>query len=154
MGEEKNKINFDKKRISRYKDKFTYFEKIFKQVEKWTKSIDSNKFVEDVSLERQFAVFHAFQILMETITDLTTMQVKDLKMPPKDDYFNIETLKEKKIISAELALKIKEANGLRNRIVHEYNGIDEKIAYKTILKLLKDIKTFKEVVRQWLKENL
>ena len=66
---------------------------------------------------------------------------------------NIEILKKKKVITSDLVAKISEANGLRNRIVHDYNGLDEKVAYTNMLKILKDLKVFEDETKKWLKMN-
>ncbi|MCK4287149.1 MAG: DUF86 domain-containing protein, partial [Candidatus Lokiarchaeota archaeon] len=63
------------------------------------------------------------------------MIVKDVKLIPKDDYSNINIIKNKKIVNSDLAAKLREANGLRNRIVHDYNGLDNEIAYNRLKNL-------------------
>ncbi|GAH29231.1 unnamed protein product, partial [marine sediment metagenome] len=45
------------------------------------------------------------------------------------------------------------ANGLRNRIVHDYNGLDNEIAFNRVIDLLKYLKKFMEEVKEWLKKN-
>ena len=82
------------------------------------------------------------------------MYVKDLNIVPKDDYSNLDILIKKDLISKDLCKNLKKANGLRNHIVHEYNGINEEIAYDAILNLLEDLKKFKEMIKKWLKKNL
>lgn len=79
--------------------------------------------------------------------------VKDLRTIPKDDYSNIKIMENKKIISSNLAAKLREANGLRNRIVHDYNSLDDSIAYNRIKVLLNHFKEFKVNVKEWLKTN-
>lgn len=49
------------------------------------------------------------------------MIVKDLGLMVNDDYKNLDVLKERKIISTEMHNTMKKLNGLRNRIVHDYN---------------------------------
>ncbi len=81
------------------------------------------------------------------------MIVKDMKKIPKDDYSNIDILKKKKIITPVLTTNISEANGLRNRIVHNYNGLDDTIAHARLLELLKHVENFKEEIKKWLKKR-
>jgi len=71
----------------------------------------------------------------------------------KDDYSNIDTLVEKNIINAKLGGRLKEANGLKNRIVHDYNGLDDSIAYERILALIVVFKDYKNGVNKWLAKN-
>lgn len=82
------------------------------------------------------------------------MICKDAGVPPKDDYTNIETLKELGIINAEVMEKLVEANGLRNRLVHHYNKLDDRIAFESIKELLDDLLIFVEVVEGWIAKRL
>ena len=143
----------NKERITRYKEKEEHFNRIFEKLKKWTSDVSVNEFLTKTSLEKQFAIYHAYQIIVEIITDLAAMAVKDLKIIPKDDYININILAENKIISKTLATKIKDANGLRNRIVHNYNGLDDEIAYKSILTTINDIEKYMEAIIIWIKKN-
>ncbi|KKM77242.1 hypothetical protein LCGC14_1372040 [marine sediment metagenome] len=153
MAEEEKKFQIDEKRFKRYYDKFIQFDKNFKLLNEWSKEISINKFLNEAGVERQFAIYHAFQIILEIVGDISAMLVKDLQLIPKDDYTNIEFLKEKNIISHDLAKIIKDANGLRNRVVHNYNGLDDQLAYKGILNLKEEINNFIVVIKQWLKNN-
>jgi uncharacterized protein YutE (UPF0331/DUF86 family) len=143
----------EEERIKRYSDKIEYLNQTAENLCDWIGDIDSREFVESINLQKQYGIYHAFQIGIEIITDLVAMMVKDLRTIPKDDYSNIKILENKKIISSNLAAKLKEANGLRNRIVHDYNGLDNSIAYNRIKDLLNPLKEFKVSVKEWLKTN-
>ncbi len=82
------------------------------------------------------------------------MLLKDEKEVPRDDYTNISILEERGIISHDLALVLKELNGLRNRIVHEYNGLSDEIAFNSIETLLPEVEKFLRVVKEWLKTKI
>lgn len=153
MEEKNKKLVLDDKRVNRYNDKFIQFDKNFKFLKEWTDGVDVNDFLNNVGVERQFAIYYAFQIILEIAGDLSAMLVKDLQLVPKDDYTNVEILKKKNIITNDLANNIKDANGLRNRIVHNYNGLDDKLAYEGILNLLDEINNFIDVIKQWLRKN-
>ena len=143
----------NKERITRYKEKEEHFNRIFEKLKKWILDISVNEFLTKTNLEKQFAIYHAYQIIIEIITDLAAMAVKDLKILPKDDYVNINILAENNIISETLATKMKDANGLRNRIVHNYNGLADEIAYKSILSTINDIEKYIEAIKNWIKRN-
>ncbi len=153
MGKEEKKFQLDEKRIKRYNDKFIQFDKILKLLKEWSEEIDVSTFLNETSAERQFAIYHAFQIILEIVGDIAAMLVRDLQLVPKDDYTNVEYLKKKNIITTDLAKYVKDANGLRNRIVHNYNGLDDQLAYKGILNFIKEITNFVVVIKQWLKNN-
>jgi len=143
----------EEERIKRYNDKLEYLNQTIENLNDWTESIDSKEFIERLELQKQYGIYHAFQIGIEIITDLISMIVKDIKMIPKDDYSNINLIKNKKIINTDLAAKLREANGLRNRIVHDYNGLDNEIAYNRLKDLLKYFQKFKVRAKEWLKKN-
>ncbi len=143
----------EEERIKRYNDKLEYLNQTIENLNNWTESIDSKEFIERLELQKQYGIYHAFQIGIEIITDLVSMTVKDVKLIPKDDYSNINIIRNKKIISADLAAKLREANGLRNRIVHDYNGLDNEIAYNRLLNLLEYFQEFKVKAKEWLKKN-
>lgn len=143
-------LDLDKKRIIRYKEKFEYFDKIFKNLINWTENLEVNESIRDENLEKYFAILHAYQILSETVADLIAMLLKDLNLIPKDDYSNIEILIEKNLLSNDLGKSLKKANGLRNRVVHKYNNINEEVAYRAILEFLNDLKQYKEQMKKWL----
>ena len=143
----------EEERIKRYNDKLEYLNQTIENLNDWTESIDSKEFTERLELQKQYGIYHAFQIGIEIITDLISMIVKDEKLIPKDDYSNINIIKNKKIINSDLAAKLREANGLRNRIVHDYNGLDNEIAYNRLKNLLKYFQEFKVKAKEWLKKN-
>jgi len=143
----------NEERVQRYKEKEEYFGKLIGKLKEWTKDLNEKDFINNLSLREQFSIYHAYQIILEIITDLTAMVVKDLKIIPKDDYINIDVLAENEIISKDLSYNLKQANGLRNRIVHNYNSLDEEIAFKSIQKYLKDLEKYKEAIDNWLQKS-
>lgn len=142
----------DEKRIKRYKEKEEYLTKILKKLNEWTSDLKEEDFINNQDLKEQFSIFHAYQVILEAVTDLTAMVVKDIGMIPKDDYMNFDLLAENKIISKNMANYLKQANGLRNRIVHNYNGLNENITLKSIKKYYKYFEEFKDELDKWLRE--
>ncbi|MHA1659850.1 MAG: type VII toxin-antitoxin system HepT family RNase toxin [Promethearchaeota archaeon] len=143
----------DQKRIQRYKEKEEYFNKLMAKLKEWTKDLNVNDFVSSLGLKDQFSIYHAYQIILELTTDLAAMVIKDLKLIPKDDYVNMDLLAENKIISKELAYNLKQINGLRNIVVHNYNGLDEEMAFKDIQKYHDYLKKYKEALDKWLQKE-
>jgi uncharacterized protein YutE (UPF0331/DUF86 family) len=153
MNNGKDYIELSSERLKRYKGKEKILKKYISELKKWIKGDDVNKFKNDLSLRDQFSIYHIYQLIIEVISDISAMLVKDLQEIPKDDYSNLEFLNENDIISDKLIRDLKKANGLRNRVVHNYNGIDEQIAYKGIKEYLPSLENFLEVIQDWLKNN-
>ncbi|MHA1756966.1 MAG: DUF86 domain-containing protein [Promethearchaeota archaeon] len=149
---ENHKKSLNKKRIERYIEKLEHFTKIKENLEKWTENLNAESFIK-TDLKEQFAIYHAFQVIAEIITDLIAMMIKDLKIKPKDDNSNINYLKEQKFLSENLASRLQKINGLKNVLVYDYNSIDEYRAFKKIKENLQFINEFFEVIKEWLKKN-
>jgi uncharacterized protein YutE (UPF0331/DUF86 family) len=143
----------EKKRIKRYDEKLEFLTQLIENLDKWTNDIDEAEFNNSINLIRQYGIYHAFQLAIETVLDLIAMMVKDSKHLTKDNYTNIELLENESLISHTLSKDLRESVGLRNRIVHDYNGLDSSIAYKSLIKLKISIKDFKEEISKWLKNK-
>lgn len=59
--------------------------------------------------------------------------------PPKDYYSSFVELSKMKILSYDFANDLAQYAGLRNRLVHEYNELDERKVYKAAKKIIKDL---------------
>ncbi|MBU4220529.1 MAG: DUF86 domain-containing protein [Euryarchaeota archaeon] len=142
----------DIERISRYKDKLNLISERKQDIEEWVSGYDSSDFIEDK--KTRLAVYKAFQELVEASFDVAAMVCKDLKIIPKDDYTNIDLLFEKKIINSSLKNSLSESNGLRNRLVHRYNELNDSLAFDSIIEHLTAFSDFSEVIEKWLRSNL
>lgn len=138
-------------RAKRYREKLNLIIERVADIEDWLPS-DVSDFSSDK--RNRLAIYKAFQELIEASFDVAAMVCKDLKIVPKDDYTNLETLQNIRIIDERLNNALAESNGLRNRLVHRYNSLDDTLAYESIQTLLLDFKRFEEVIDKWLKEKL
>ncbi len=99
------------------------------------------------------AIEKAAQEVIEVATDLMAMILKDTSIPPTDDYTNISRVLELGLITKEVGAILKEANGLRNRLIHVYNDVDIDILLESIKRVLPGISEFLNVVEKWLSRN-
>ncbi len=127
-------------RQKRYKEKIDYARDRIYDLEDWL-------YAEDIKERKTlFASEKSFQEVVECLADIFAMIISDLNLSVNDDYSNIEKLKEKKILNEENASICIEANGLRNRVVHRYNHIDEKRFIESSMDLIpKLVKVFDDV---------
>jgi uncharacterized protein YutE (UPF0331/DUF86 family) len=139
-------------RIGRYKDKLNLISERAQDIEEWVRGYDSSDFIDDK--KTRFAVYKAFQELVEASFDITAMACKDLKIIPKDDYTNIDILFEKKIIDSNLKNALYESNGLGNRLVHRYTQLNDAMAFDSIIEHLQASSYFQEEIEKWLKSTL
>ena len=142
----------DEKRVKRYKEKLDLIEMRISQIKEWTNNFNEEDF--DRNELVKLATYKAFQEIVEGSMDVIAMLCKDNGIPPRDDYSNIEALLKKKIIDDELSKIMIEGNGLRNRIVHKYNKLDDKKAFIEIIESLSEFERFIEVVENWIEKRL
>lgn len=133
----------DPLRAERYRDKLHHADRRLGQVAEWRDAARDDE-------RSRLARYHAFQEAAEATTDLAAMVVSDLGKRVEDDYRNLETLVEAGIVSRELLRGLVAAAGLRNRIVHEYNGLDEPKADAAMERLSPVIRRYLEEVERWL----
>jgi len=140
----------DASRLERYHEKLSNLKKYYSLLKKWLDSADLDDLTRDDNIERIFAVYHSFQLAIEVIIDISAMIVKDLGFDPADNYENFQALQRENIISAQLQSNLRDMNGLRNRIVHDYNGIVDETAWASIKKNFSSIPKFQEAIQKWL----
>ena len=136
----------DIQRLKRYKDKISLAAKRIEEIGEWHRGFFEQE-------KDKLACYKAFQEAVEASLDMVAMMVKDSSQIPKDDYTNTDMLKNLNVITSATAGILAEANGLRNRVVHEYNGLQDRRAYTAILGLLPALETFLGEVGQWLKRK-
>ncbi|GCC10571.1 hypothetical protein IPdc08_00601 [archaeon] len=102
----------------------------------------------------KLAIYKAFQEAVEAGTDIVAMMVNDYGDVPQDDYTNLDILYNKNIISSELRNTLKEANGLRIRVVHDYNDIIDEIVYVSIMRLLESLEEFAGLTEKWMSKKI
>jgi len=96
------------------------------------------------------AIEKAAQEAIEVATDLMAMILKDTSIPPTDDYTNISRVLDEGLITTEIGEIMREANGLRNRLIHVHNDIDIEVLLQSIKRVLPGITEFLNVVEKWL----
>ena len=111
----------------------------------------SDEMVENRILKK--ALYKEFQEAIEAMTDICALIRRGLNSSAKDDYTNIDFLVEKKVIGSKTGKKMKEANGLRNRLVHEYDGLNDMLAYESMKELVNHLKSFSQEVLKWMKKE-
>ncbi|MHA1653675.1 MAG: DUF86 domain-containing protein [Candidatus Thorarchaeota archaeon] len=106
--------------------------------------------IEDDDIKTELALTKAFQEVCEAIMDLLAMILKDSSVPPTDNYSNIEKALNIGVINVDQSMALREANGLRNRLIHMYNGIDMATLVESATKLLPRLEESLEMITGWL----
>lgn len=142
----------DEERAKRYRDKLNLISERANDIKSWIDVSSAEEFISDK--KTKLAVYKACQEIIEGSMDLLAMICRDVKIVPKDDYTNIGALCEKGVINPKLKQMLADANGLRNRLVHRYNVLDDKIAFESIKGLLPAFEEFVAVVEEWLRKRI
>jgi len=96
------------------------------------------------SIEKKAACERYVEKLVEAITDLAFLVIKNKKLKiPEDDIDAFNILLENKIIDGSLASKLKSAKGMKNIISHQYGAVDDEIVFHSITEeLANDVEEF------------
>ena len=91
--------------------------------------------------------------IVEAVIDLAFLVIKEKNFGiPEEDKETFDILVKNKIISAELAQKLKDAKGMRNIISHQYGTINDEIIFEAITDQIgKDVEEFIERIVKILK---
>ncbi len=105
------------------------------------------------NFEKRAACERYFEKIIEAVVDLAFIILKEKKMKvPENEESSFTILSNAKIISSELAQKLKDAKGMRNIIAHEYGKIDDRLVYEVVTgQLEKDTREFIRSVKVFLK---
>jgi uncharacterized protein YutE (UPF0331/DUF86 family) len=96
-------------------------------------------------------IYKKIEFAIENVIDICNIINSDLKLGiPREEIEIIENLRKNRIISKNLAEKIKSMRGFRNFLVHRYGAIDDRIAFKDIKKGLKDFEIFKKKIEKFI----
>lgn len=85
-----------------------------------------------------------FEKIIESVIDLSFILIKINNLPiPFDELSSFEILSNHEIISDLLCNKLKNAKGMRNRIVHNYDNVNDDLVFESIKEhLFDDINEF------------
>ena len=98
-------------------------------------------------------VFYDLSSAIEAAIDMVAMLCKDLGIVPKGDYENIQSLLDHGIIDDPLASSLAKCNGLRNFLVHQYNGVDDQIVLDSIPDVKDTLEKMIGIVEAYLSED-
>ncbi|MHA1583906.1 MAG: DUF86 domain-containing protein [Promethearchaeota archaeon] len=145
----KNEI--DDIRFRRYKEKIDHLKKYYNFTLNWYVNNDDFKInQEKKGYQELFSIYHAIQLTIEAIIDVSAMLVKDLGDKPIDNYKNLQILQNEEIIEGNIQENLFKLIGLRNRITHDYNGLIDNIALDSYRENHKVIQNFIKKVEKWL----
>lgn len=98
----------------------------------------------------EVAVERYLERIIGRMIDINFHIITELGQPPPKDYFDsFTTLGKLRVLPVEFSQKIASAAGLRNRIVHEYDELDEKKIHEALQDALQNIPQFIKYVNRF-----
>ena len=89
--------------------------------------------------EKKAACERYVEKIIEAVTDVAFLVIKERRWRmPNDDNDAFIVLKENKLISEDLANKLKGAKGMRNILAHQYGEVNDQIVFEAITENLED----------------
>lgn len=73
--------------------------------------------------------------------------------PPKDYFTSFVELGRLKVLPLDFSKELAQYAGLRNRLVHEYNTLDEKKVYRAVKKIMKDLPSYLKHVEKFIEKD-
>ncbi|NMC08240.1 MAG: DUF86 domain-containing protein [Candidatus Lokiarchaeota archaeon] len=125
--------------MKRYRDKINYI----------TENLHFFDAAPKNELEKR-GLFYTIQTSIEGIIDMIAMCLRDVGLEVAEDAYNIDKVAETFKVSKELGERLKLANGMRNILVHRYNGVEETIVLDSIQDLKTVLVAWIEVIEQFL----
>jgi uncharacterized protein YutE (UPF0331/DUF86 family) len=135
----------DQVRKDRYLDKLNWIYDRSRLIGIWQEDLSDFQTLHDI--KTVLAIFKAFQEITEAFMDCIAMYLRDNNIPPRDDYTNIDRVD---LFSNEQKQLLREMNGLRNRIIHRYNGTDDTLALTGICQSLSDMISLAKTFQVWI----
>ena len=102
-------------------------------------TLKPNSFSEYISdMRTQYAIERVIQLIIDLALDINNIILSFMDRPPASDYFNsFIDVAECGVIDMDFAVGIAPSSGLRNRLVHEYEKINDEIVYSSIDQVIK-----------------
>jgi uncharacterized protein YutE (UPF0331/DUF86 family) len=111
-------------------EKLLKMKEYLEQLQKFTPN-SYEDYVKD--LISKYAVERLLQLIVDLALDINNIILSALKNPPAADYFSsFVDLAECQVLDETFAYKIAPSTGLRNRLIHEYEEINDAIVFKSI----------------------
>jgi len=87
---------------------------------------------------KRYAIERLIQLIIDLALDVNNTLIKKSDRYPAQDYYSsFLELIDLEILSEEFAEDIAPSTGIRNRLVHEYEEVDNKVVYQNLDELIK-----------------
>jgi uncharacterized protein YutE (UPF0331/DUF86 family) len=132
-------------------NKIKNIKKYFKEIEPLLK-LEVRFLIDEKNYQYLRTLERDFQLIVDGMVDINSHLMARLDLPVSDDYQStFITLGENGILPIEFALKIAPAVGMRNKVVHKYDIIDNKKFIEDLKSGAKDFMEYVKLINEFLK---
>ena len=90
------------------------------------------------------------QLIVENMVDINSIIISEMNHSPSKDYYSsFEIIGELKVLPIDFAKELAPCTGMRNRLVHEYDKIQDKIVFDSIEKVIKMVNKYIEYISKY-----
>jgi uncharacterized protein YutE (UPF0331/DUF86 family) len=94
------------------------------------------------------------QLVVECATDINGLMITGLgEVPPRDYFSSFIVLGDLGVLPTGFADTLAPTTAIRNRLVHEYETVDERLVYASVKPILKEFTQYAELVSKYLRET-
>jgi uncharacterized protein YutE (UPF0331/DUF86 family) len=133
----------DPRRFQRYADKVAHGTERLDWFSEWKADAGHDA-------RSRLAAYKALEEAVESFVDISAMVMVDCQWGVKDDATNILRLAKAAVVPEGQVADLLELNGLRNLLIHEYDGIDDARALEAGERLAPALREALEEVRTWM----
>jgi uncharacterized protein YutE (UPF0331/DUF86 family) len=99
----------------------------------------------------KYAVERLIQLSVDLALDINNIILSHLRKPPAADYFSsFMDLAANGVLEESFAARIAPSAGLRNRLIHEYERINDEIVYQSASRLIELYTLYMKAINQFL----
>ena len=89
------------------------------------------------------------QLIVENMVDINSILISEMNHAPSKDYYSsFEIIGKLGVIPMNFATELAPCTGMRNRLVHEYDKIQDKIVYDSIKKVIEMVNMYIEYINK------
>jgi len=94
------------------------------------------------------------QLVVEVATDVNGLLIVGLGVAPPQDYFTSFTnLSQLGILPEDFAQTLAPTTAIRNRLVHEYDRVDDRLVYISIKPILEEFTQYLDTIRKYVQKK-
>ncbi len=99
----------------------------------------------------RYSTERLIQLMVDLALDINNILLSSLGKQPASDYYNsFIDLIELEVLDEDFAYSIAPTTGIRNRLIHEYEKIDNRIIYENISKFISTYKKYTAKINKFI----